>query len=104
MDQAISKTKPSSPSYALPLTVLIRDREGILFQGEAESVSSFNDRGPFDVLPYHANFITLIQNEVRVRQVGGGEEKIPLTSGVLRVRGNEVEVYVGILPLLIETK
>lgn len=79
-----------------PLQVLIRDREGVLFEGEAEAVSSFNDKGPFDLLPYHANFITLIQNEVRVRRVGGGEEKTALTSGVLRVKENKVEVYVGI--------
>lgn len=85
------------------LRVLIRDREGILFEGEAEAVSSYSDKGPFDILPYHANFITLINKEIRVKRVGG-EEKTVITSGVLIVRENKVEIYVGILPLFLHAK
>lgn len=97
MAQSIPQAEQSSQPYAVPLIVLIRDREGILFEGEAESVSSFNDKGPFDVLSYHTNFISLIKKNVTVRRVGGAEESIPLEIGVMKVKENRVEVYVGII-------
>jgi len=97
MPESISQIQSQQGSYAVPLSVLIRDREGILFQGEAEYVSSFNDKGPFDVLSYHTNFISLIKKSVTVRRVGGAEESIPLEIGVMKVKENRVEVYVGII-------
>ncbi|MBI2039906.1 hypothetical protein HYT18_02440 [Candidatus Microgenomates bacterium] len=35
----------------------------ILYEGYASSVSSINSAGKFDILPEHANFITLIDNQ-----------------------------------------
>lgn len=32
-----------------------------IFDGEAYSISSVNSLGKFDILPFHANFITLVQ-------------------------------------------
>ncbi|MBI2122192.1 MAG: hypothetical protein HYT98_03650 [Candidatus Sungbacteria bacterium] len=81
----------------LNLSVTVRDREGILFQGNAEAVSSFNEKGPFDVLPLHANFISLIRNSVVLKIPGSPLKEIPLNSGVLKVKENKVEVYAGIL-------
>jgi hypothetical protein len=34
---------------------------------------------------------------VTVRRVGGAEESIPLEIGVMKVKENRVEVYVGII-------
>lgn len=79
------------------LSVLVRDRNGILFDGPASAVSSYNDRGPFDVLPLHENFISLLNKEVVVRAKEGEEKTIAVPSGVLSVRENRVEVYIGIL-------
>lgn len=79
------------------LSVIVRDREGILFQGNAEAVSSFNEKGPFDVLPLHANFISLIRNSVTLKISNSAPKEIALNSGVLKVKENKVEVYVGIL-------
>jgi len=45
------------------LHVKINSPEKILWEGEAVSVSSANSRGPFDVLPMHANFVTKIDNQ-----------------------------------------
>ena len=79
------------------LSVLVRDRNGILFDGPASAVSSYNDRGPFDVLPLHENFISLLNKEIVVRAREGEEKTIAVPSGVLSVRENRVEVYIGIL-------
>lgn len=45
------------------LEVKIQSPKAILYQGKALSVSSKNSLGNFDILPLHANFITIIQNE-----------------------------------------
>lgn len=50
MDQPTLHLKISSPG-------------GIVFEGDVFSVSSKNLSGKFDILPQHANFITLIENE-----------------------------------------
>ena len=52
---------------AIPLlTVKVQTPQTILFQGRAQSVSSTNSLGEFDILPKHANFITLIENKTIV--------------------------------------
>ena len=79
------------------LTAVIRDRNTLLFQGEVEAVSSFNDKGPFDVLSRHANFISIIKKNVVVHLAQNQEKRIELESGILKVRDNNVEVYLGIL-------
>jgi F0F1-type ATP synthase epsilon subunit len=68
----------------------------VFFEGEAESVSSENQLGKFDVLPQHANFISLIFNEVII--VTPKKEKIVyhFEKGVLTVRKNEVRIFLGL--------
>ena len=45
------------------LTVRINSPDKLLWEGEAEYVSSKNSHGPFDILPMHANFISVVENE-----------------------------------------
>lgn len=79
------------------LSVVIRDRTGILFQGNTESISSYNEKGIFDVLPLHTNFITLIEKEIVLRVPPGIEKRLSVEAGVLKVKENKVEVYLGII-------
>ena len=79
------------------LLAVVRDRNNLLFQGQVEAVSSLNDKGPFDVLPQHANFITLIKKFVTMHLPDKQEKRMELESGILKVRDNNVEVYLGIL-------
>lgn len=79
------------------LLVIIRDRNNLLFQGPVDTISSFNDKGPFDILPEHENFISLINKAVIIHLPGKQEKRIEVESGVLKVRENNVEVYLGIL-------
>lgn len=79
------------------IPVIVRDRNGILYEGKADAVSSLNERGEFDVLPLHANFISLIRSKLTITQKGNTIKEIALGAGVLAVRENGVEVYIGIL-------
>lgn len=51
------------------LTVKILSPTQTIYDGEALSISSANSLGKFDILPYHANFITLVQNTPIVLRV-----------------------------------
>lgn len=46
-----------------------------IFDGEALSVSSTNSTGNFDILPFHANFITLVQKNPIILRVKSDKEK-----------------------------
>jgi F0F1-type ATP synthase epsilon subunit len=66
------------------------------FDGEALSISAVNDTGPFDILPKHHNFMTLISTgEVIVRH-DRGVENIPIQRGIMHVKADEVIVFLDI--------
>lgn len=78
------------------LTLMVRNREAVVFEGEVQSISSKNKKGKFDILHNHGNFITLVNATLVVRPKGGGAfEEIEVTNGVMRVVENKVEVFVG---------
>lgn len=79
-----------------PLTLQVRNREGVVFQGEVKNLSSINDDGKFDVLSHHTNFISLINNKLILRLSDNTERVINFDRGVMRVIGNNVDVFLGV--------
>jgi F0F1-type ATP synthase epsilon subunit len=72
-------------------------REGIVFDGDVASVTSFNDKGRFDVLPSHANFISLIEKSLVIRGSDKKDEKeLTFDVALMRVVDNNIEVYLGV--------
>ena len=65
------------------------------FQEKAGAVSSKNRLGDFDILPDHANFITLILQTLTIHTF---EKKInfQFERGVLEVSENKVSVFLGL--------
>ena len=78
------------------MRVSVRSRQGLVFSGELASVTSFNAKGEFDVLPMHTNFVSMIAKKVILRKVGGKKEEINLNTGVMMVEKNEVKVFLGV--------
>lgn len=76
--------------------VLIRSRDKVLYNDKAYSVSSVNEKGPFDVLPMHANFVSLIKKTVTIDANKPTEKTFAVDSGVLSVSRDVVKVYLGI--------
>ena len=83
----------------------VASREGVLFEGDVTAISSFNEKGKFDVLASHANFISLIKQGLIIREVGDINSKNPKNqiikeikfgTALLRVKENKVEVYIGV--------
>ncbi len=78
------------------LTVKIVTAVETLYEGSASSVSSLNDTGPFDILPLHTNFISLIKEQVVLRLPDGSKREFSLSDiGLLRNRSNNVTIFLG---------
>lgn len=71
-------------------------RQGILFDGEIKSVSSTNQAGNFDVLRKHAQFISIIKNKIVIRKIDDNVQEIPVDNAIMRVKGEQVQVFLGI--------
>lgn len=68
----------------------------VYFNEEALSISAENDTGPFDILPHHHNFITLLgECEIVVRK-RVGESRIQISGGVMHVKADQVIVFLNV--------
>jgi F0F1-type ATP synthase epsilon subunit len=77
------------------LTVVMRNKDRILYSGNADAVSSYNDKGPFDVLAEHENFIALIKDKVIIHVTQKEEIETKIENGIIRVCDNKAYVYVN---------
>lgn len=67
------------------------------YDSMALSISAENDTGPFDILPRHHNFMTLVNyGEIVIRVEGGDDKKIRITRGVMHVRSNKVTLFLDV--------
>lgn len=81
------------------LNVSITSPKLELYKGEASSVSSTNSLGKFDILPEHANFVTLIEkNPIIIRPPKGKPLTFSFALAVLAVNKNQVSIYTDIQP------
>ena len=81
---------------AAQLHVCINSPESIIWEGDAVWVSSTNSQGPFDILPFHANFISIIENHPIKVNTGAQVTEYSYERAVLYVHSNKVNIYVHI--------
>lgn len=75
------------------LTIRTRDTE--LYRGPVVSVTSQNDDGRFDVLSNHANFITILRNNLIYTLSTGEKKEVFVERGLLRVIKGKATVFLG---------
>jgi len=78
---------------AAQLTVEIASPENQIWEGSAVSVSSVNSAGPFDILPLHANFITIIENKPIKINTGTGIKEFSFPNAIIYSSKNRVVIY-----------
>ena len=83
-------------SQDLKLFLTVRNREQVLINEEVKSISSYNDKGLFDVLTEHTNFISLIHKFIAIRRSNGEAIQIRLENGIMRVFKEKVDVFLGL--------
>lgn len=84
------------------LKVIVEDTETVLYEGEAERITSFNEVGRFDVYPMHANFISIIHTQLDLYHNKQKVKELKIEQAVMKVKKDEVHVFLGIETLLIE--
>ncbi|MBL8121150.1 hypothetical protein JNM87_00160 [Candidatus Saccharibacteria bacterium] len=68
----------------------------VYFEGQAESISAASQTGPFDILPKHHNFITLLVACDIIIRTKSNEEKIRIQGGLMHVKADSVIVFLDI--------
>ena len=66
------------------------------FDQPAYSLSAVNDTGPFDVLPKHHNFLTLLNPCDLFIKAPHGDKKIRISHGIMHVKNNKVTVFLDV--------
>ncbi len=76
----------------MPMRLEILTAEGVLFDGDVDSVVAPGSEGELGILPHHAALMTMLQpGELRYRSAGG-ESYLAVHGGFMEVRGDHVIV------------
>jgi F0F1-type ATP synthase epsilon subunit len=76
-----------------PLIVVMKNKDKILYRGNAYAVSTVDDKGPFDVLSEHENFIALIKEKVTIHTTPKDKLEMKIDNGIVRICQNKVYIY-----------
>lgn len=87
---------------AKTFNVTIRDTENKIFEGPCERISSFNEVGPFDIYPLHANFISILRQEVTLYLNHKPIKNLKFEQAVLKVKADIAQIFLGIEVLFVD--
>jgi len=69
----------------------------VFFDEDALSISGENATGPFDILPHHHNFISLLtEGELSVAKRDGQATRIKISGGIMHVKADQVVVFLNV--------
>lgn len=67
------------------------------YDGQAFSITAKNATGPFDVLPKHHNFISLLSPcDLIIRSVEQGDRQIVISGGIMHVKADQIIVFLDV--------
>ncbi|MEO7364152.1 MAG: hypothetical protein ABIV43_01440 [Candidatus Saccharimonadales bacterium] len=91
--QGVNSDEKGNPTMGVKIHSPFHD----YYNGPAFSVSAINATGPFDILPRHHNFISLLQPcELVVRTVDKGDQRIKISGGIMHVKADELIVFLDV--------
>lgn len=82
------------PALTMKLQILTPDTT--LFDGEVKEISCHNEKGQFDVLYGHANFMSMIDKKIQVIQADGEKKEYPVEQALIEVHDNEIYIFMNI--------
>lgn len=89
-----SKAKKDGP---LVMEVKVYSPFRDYYDGPAFSLSAENATGPFDILPKHHNFISLLSPcEMVLRSEKNGDQRIRISGGMMHVKADKVIVFLDV--------
>ena len=78
------------------ISVTIYGLDSILYQGSVIGITSVNDKGKFDILPLHSNFISIVSDFLILHENNGEQKEFKLNKGVLKFTNNEANIFLGL--------
>lgn len=78
------------------LNVIARAPFHLYYEGPARIVSAANSVGPFDILPGHADFFSVMIPGNVVIETDKDPVNFAITNGIISVRGEQVILFVNI--------
>ena len=95
--QALEDYSQIESDSRLSMSVTVHSPFRDYYNGRAFSISAVNATGPFDILPKHHNFISLLEPcDLVVRTVKKGDQKITISSGIMHVKADQVIVFLDV--------
>ncbi len=96
MEETAAATEAPSQVPAGKMYVKVYAPFRVYFDGPADSISAVNDTGPFDILPQHHRFMTLLSPCDIVVRSDTNEEKITISRGIMHVKEDRVVVFLDV--------
>jgi F0F1-type ATP synthase epsilon subunit len=84
------------------IKTIIRDTENVLFEGDVDRITAFNEVGRFDVYPMHANFISILTQEVTLYKDNQKVKEIKIEQAVMKVKQDVAQIFLGIETFLMD--
>jgi hypothetical protein len=95
-DEASADLSGSKKNANLSMEVKVYSPYKNYFEGLAFSLSAENATGPFDILPRHHNFISLLTASELVIRDPKGEQKIQISGGIMHVKADKIVVFLDV--------
>lgn len=86
----------AAPASAPRMQIKVYSPYKVYFDQESDSISAANATGPFDILPKHHNFITLLIPCELVIRTEKREDKIRISGGLMHVKADRVTVFLDV--------
>ena len=90
--------RPAADDSEAVMRVKVQSPHRVFFNEPAISITASNATGPFDILPRHHNFITLIDDcELVIRRPGKlPEQRIRISGGLMHVKADQIVVFLDV--------
>lgn len=89
-------TQPSTVNGKQVMHIKVYSPFQTYFDDVAYSITGKNETGPFDILPQHHNFLTLLSACDLVIQTTHDEKRIKIARGVMHVKADKVIVFLDV--------
>lgn len=95
--QALSEYSRVEENGELSMYVRVYSPYREYYDGQAFSISAENATGPFDILPRHHNFISLLTPcDIVIRTVNKGDRRIRIAGGLMHVKADQTIVFLDV--------
>jgi F0F1-type ATP synthase epsilon subunit len=94
--QTAAKPLDKTPNKMPQMHIKVYSPFKTYFDDDGYSISGENETGPFDILPHHHNFMTLLRSCELVVRTPTDQRKIRISGGLMHVKADRVIVFLDI--------